>query len=354
MSDTTTLTLIIGSYTAGREAEVPGQGLSFARLDPDTLAVRAAGEWHAPQASFSALAPAGDRLYAVREEAEGQVTAFALDDERLRHLSTVPTGGADPCHLAVDPSGRFLLTANYSSGSVAVHPILPDGALGERTDLVTHVGTGPVTERQAGPHAHMITADPSGRTLLAVDLGADSIYAYTLDTDNGHLALRAANRMRPGSGPRHLVFGRGGYFAYLANELDSTVSALSYDLESGKIGETAVLPTAPSSPDRPNYPGGIVLSPDGRHVYVANRGDESITAFAVSEDGAELTPAGRWDCGGSWPRHLTLTPDGRALFCANQYSGNVAVFAVDAESGALTQTGQSLAVDQPAHVLVVG
>ncbi|HEV2633716.1 MAG TPA: lactonase family protein [Actinocrinis sp.] len=354
MSDTTTLTLIIGSYPAGRETAVPGQGLAFARFDPDTATVTPQGGWHAPAASFSALSPAGDRLYAVREEAEGQVTAFELGQDRLRHLSTLPTGGEDPCHLAVDPSGRYLLTANYSSGSVAVHPILPDGALAERTDLVTHVGSGPVADRQAGPHAHMILPDPTGETLLAVDLGADSIYAYTLEADTGRLTLRAANRMRPGSGPRHLVFSRDGAFAYLVNELDSTVSVLSYDRGSGKIEELSVRPAAPSTPEQPNYPGGIALSPDGRHVYVSNRGEESIAVFAVSEDGGDLAPAGNWPCGGSWPRHLTLTPDGRALFCANQRSGTVTVFRVDPADGSLTATGQALEVDQPAHVLVLG
>ena len=354
MSDTTTLTLLIGSYTAGREAEVPGQGLAFARFDPDAPAVAAAGLWHAPEASFSALAPSGDRLYTVREETEGQVTAFALGEERLRHLGTLPTGGVHPCHLTVDPSGLFLLTANYGSGSVAVHSILPDGALGEQTDLVTHVGSGPVTDRQAGPHAHMVVPDPSGETLLAVDLGADSVFAYTLDPASGRLALRAANRLRPGSGPRHLAFAPGGEFAYLVSELDSTVSVLSYDRGNGKIEEISVLPAAPVTVGRPNYPGGVLLSPDGRFVYVSNRGDESITAFAVSGGGADLRPVGRWDCGGSWPRHLTPSPDGRSLFCANQRSASVTVFQIDPEEGSLTAAGTHLDIDQPAHVLVVG
>jgi 6-phosphogluconolactonase len=351
LTDTTTPTLIIGSYTAGRAAGEAGLGLTFARFDPDSLALSATGVCYAPQASISTLGPSGDRLYTVQEEAEGQVTAFALEPDGPRPLSSRPTGGGDPCYLVTDPTGRFLLTANYGTGSIVVHPILPGGSLGERTDLVTHVGTGPVADRQAGPHAHMIVPDPTGETVLAVDLGADSIFAYTLDPESGRLTLRAANRLRPGSGPRHLAFDPSGQYIYLANELDSTVSVLAYDRAAGKVAQLAVYPAAPVRPNQPSYPGGIVLAPDGRHVYVSNRGDESITAFAVSADGADLRPAGRWDCGGSWPRHLTPTPDGRVLFCANQRSGTVNAFRVDPADGSLT-AGGTLAVDQPAHVLV--
>ncbi len=355
MAETDTLTLFIGCYTGGPGQDGPGHGVVVARFAPDTLAFETVGGEPVPDASYSVLAPSGGLLYAVREQAEGQVTAFAFGDDPagLRQLGSRPSGGGEPCHLSTDPAGRYLLTANYGSGSVAVHPILPDGSLGELTDLVTHTGCGPETARQAGPHAHMVLPDPTGESVLAVDLGTDSVYAYTLDAEAGRLTLLARNRLRSGSGPRHLVFHPSGEFVYLANELDDTVSVLSYERGSGLLKELANYPAAASQGTTRNYPGGIVLSPDARHVYVSNRGDDSITAFAVVDGGTALQPAGRWACGGSWPRHLALTPDGRVLFCANQRSGAVAVFRVDPADGALSATGAAFAVDQSAHVAVV-
>lgn len=348
------LRLFVGRYTAGDPSGRPGPGITLAIFDPVDAVITPVGAWSAPDASFLAVDRGGDVLYAVRDDPHGRVTAYSLgaDGGHIRELGTCATGGARPCHLAVDPTGRFLLTANFGSGSVAVHPVRGDGGLGERSDLAAHYGSGPETAHQPGPRVHMVAPDPAGRTVLTVDLGADTVCAYTLDRLAGRLTPLARNRMRPGSGPRHLAFHPSGGHLFLANELGDTLSVCTYDPVTGVVKALKEYPTAPAGAHERNYPGGVVVSPDGRHVYVSNRGDDSIAGFAVLDDGALIEPIGRWDCGGSWPRHLTLSPDGHTLFCANQRAGGVTVFRVDVDGGALEPTGTALAVDRPAQVLV--
>jgi 6-phosphogluconolactonase len=348
------LRLFIGRYTEGDTTSRPAPGITVAEFDPDKLTIEPVGGAHLPEASFLALAPSGDVLYAASEEDEGQIAAYAVDAKRgeLTPLGTQPTNGGLPCFLLVDPGGSHLLTANYGSGSVTVHPLGLGGRPGEPSHVAEHTGSGPETDRQAEPHAHMVTPTPAGDAFLVTDLGADSIFVYSLDRASGRLALLARNRMRPGSGPRHLVFHPSGEYFYLANELSNTVAVCSYDAKTGEIEELEVHPAAPHPEDARNYPGGIVLSPDTRFVYVSNRGDESISAFAVDAGGSRLLAAGRWPCEGSWPRHITLSPDGRFLFSANQRSYNIAVFRVDPQSAQLSATGLSFPVSQAAHVLI--
>ena len=348
------LRLFIGRYTAGDASARPAPGITVAEFDPDSLTIEPIGGALLDEASFLALSPSGDVLYAVGELDEGQVAAYAVNAERgeLTPLGTQPTNGGQPCYLTVDPAGGHLLTANYGSGSVAVHPLASGGRVAEPSHLVEHSGSGPEADRQSEPHAHMVTPTPAGDAFLVADLGADSIFVYTLDAESGRLSLLAQNRMRPGSGPRHLVFHPSGEYFYLANELSNTVAVCSYDGKTGEVEQLDELPAGPHPEDGRNYPGGIVLSPDARFVYVSNRGDESISAFEVLDGGARPLPSGRWSCDGSWPRHITLSPDGRFLFSANQRSYNVVVFRVDAQSGELSSTGLSFPVGQAAHVLI--
>ncbi|MGH6654930.1 MAG: lactonase family protein [Actinocrinis sp.] len=354
MTETDRLRLFIGRYTVGDDSSQPAPGITVALFDPDKLTIEPVGGGDLPEASFVTLSTNKDVLYAVREEELGGVAAFALNAETnaLTPLGTPqPTHGSYPCHLSVSADGRHLLSANYMSGNVAVHPIAADGSLGEATAIVQHEGTGPNAERQDGPHAHMVLPAKTGDALLAVDLGTDSVYAYDLDGASGQLTQRAQNRTRPGNGPRHLVFHPSGDYFYLANELSNSVGVYAYDAADGTAKELAEVPAAPDPQGGESFPAGIVLSPDARFVYVANRGDESISGFEVRDDGARLEPAGRWSCGGSWPRHIALTPDGRFMFIANQRSHNVVVLRVDPASGALEPTRLAYPVKQVAHVL---
>ncbi len=346
--------LFIGRYTEGDTSPQPAPGITVAEFDPDEMTIEPLTGADLPEASFLALGPAGDVLFAVQEdEANGQVAAFSIDagTSELTFLGKQPTHGGLPCHMLVEPGGGYLLTANYATGNVTVHPIETSGGLAASSDSSQHKGSGPNADRQAGPHAHMVAAAPGSQVLLAVDLGTDSIYAYTLDPLSGRLTLIAQNRMRPGSGPRHLAFHPSGEHFYLSNELGNSVSVCSFDAATGSAKELAEIPAAPGSAEGRNAPGGIVLSADARFVYVSNRGDESVSVFEVCDDGARLEPAGRWSCEGSWPRHITFSPDGRFLFVANQRSDNVVALRVDHASGALSPTGLAFPVKQVAHVL---
>ncbi|MFD5828101.1 lactonase family protein [Lentzea sp. NPDC060358] len=291
--------------------------------------------------SFVVESRDGRFLYAVNETSRGEVTA--IDATRLKVVNKQATGGADPCHLTLDPSGKFLITADYSSGSLSVFPVNADGSLGARTQKVQHQGSGPDPDRQAGPHAHHVVFDPAGKYAAAVDLGADSVFFYSFD---GRLQLVSTAKLAPGAGPRHIAFHPSGKTAYVANELDSTIVACAY--ADGKLTPGQVLETAPPATER-NYPAEVLVSADGRFVYLSNRGHDSVAQFAV--DGAGLTLVGHTPVGGEYPRHITFDPTGSFLFAANQNSSLVTSFAVDGATGGITPSGTPLKTEIPVCVL---
>jgi 6-phosphogluconolactonase len=340
----------LGTYTTWPGG---GTGIGLASYDQTTGQLRATGVFPGV-ANPSFVIESGRTLYAVNEQSSGSVTSIAVGaGGGLRIINTQSTGGADPCHLALDPSGRYLLSANYSSGSVSVHPVKADGGLGARTDLVTHKGSGPDRERQEGPHAHQVLPDLAGKHLLAVDLGTDSVYSYQLDTTTGKLALVGTAKVKAGAGPRHLAFHPTGAFAYIANELDSTIVAAAYDADRGVLTPGQALRTVPAgAPTTPrNYPAEVVVSADGRFVYVSNRGHDSVALFAVEQGGARLRFVETVPTGGKFPRHVTFDPSGRFLFAANQNSNTVTSFRVDPATGRLTASGVPLSSPIPVCVV---
>ncbi|MER6527200.1 lactonase family protein [Streptomyces sp. NPDC001508] len=327
--------LYLGTYTS---AAGSGTGIGLARYDPATGAVTRSGTLTGvADPSYLAAHPDGRTLYAVDERTHGAVTAVRLADRRI--LGSRGTGGTAPCHVSVHPSGRWLLSANYGSGSVAVHPIGASGALGERTALATH--SGPPGPGQQGPHAHQFITGPDGGHVLAVDLGTDSVYSYRLDLARGTLTEVARAHTRPGAGPRHLAFHPGGRFAYLANEVDDTVVVCAYDADTGRlrIGE----PQSTGSGAGTNYPAQILVTANGAFAYLANRGHNSLARYAVEADGAKLRLLDSVPVAGDFPRQIAFSPDGRLLFAANQRSGTVSVFHVAAEDGGLRLAGEPFA-----------
>ncbi|GAA3136818.1 lactonase family protein [Streptomyces rameus] len=327
--------LYIGTYTS---ADGGGTGIGLASYDPETGRITGTGTLTGvPDPSYLAVHPDGRTLYAVDERQDGAVTAVRLADRRV--LGTRSTGGAGPCHLSVHPTGRWLLSADYGSGSVAVHPVDASGALGERTDRVTHTSPPPGPGQQ-GPHAHQFLTSPDGGHVLAVDLGTDTVYTYRLDPAKGALTEVGQAHTRPGAGPRHLTFHPGGRYAYLANEVDDTVAVCAYDPRSGglDIGE----PQPTGSGGGTNYPAQFLVTADGRYAFLANRGHNSLARYAVEGDGARLRLLGTVPAGGDFPRQIAFSPDGRLLFAANQRSGTVTVFHVAADGG-LRQAGEPFA-----------
>ncbi|KUN86271.1 lactonase family protein [Streptomyces griseoruber] len=325
--------LYLGTYTS---AEGGGKGIGVASYDPSSGRITGRGTiTGVPDPSYLAIHPDGGTLYAVNERAKGTVTAVRLSDRKV--LGSRATGGAHPCHLSVHPGGRWLLSADYGSGTVAVHPVEASGALGERTATVRHNRPSPGPGQQ-GPHAHQFITAPDGGHVLAVDLGTDTVYSYRLDERKGTLTEVAQAHTRAGAGPRHLTFHPGGRYAYLANEADDSVAVCAYDAGSGRV--TVGAPQSTGAKADPSYPAQFAVTPDGAYAFLANRGDNTLARYAVEADGARLRLLGTVPVHGDFPRQIALSPDGGLLFAANQRSGTVSVFEVDAGSGALRLAGE--------------
>ncbi|GAA1915254.1 lactonase family protein [Streptomyces durmitorensis] len=329
--------LFLGTYTSQSGG---GTGLGLATYDDATGRITGTGTLAGvPDPSYLCLHPSGRTLYAVNERERGGVTAIALSASGPEVLGSRGTGGAGPCHLSVHPSGRWLLSANYLSGSVAVHPIQGSGALGELTDSVTH-SSPPPGPGQDGPHAHQIVTSPDGGHLLAVDLGNDAVYSYRLDTKKGKLTQVSYATLRPGAGPRHLTFHPSGRFAYLANEVDNTVVVCGYDPASGRL--TPGAPQSTGTGEGTSYPAQLLVTREGAFAFLANRGHNSLTRYAIEEGGARLRLLDTVPVGGDFPRHIAFSPSQRLLFAANQKSSSVSVFQVG-KDGQLRLTGAPFA-----------
>jgi len=345
------LRVYVGTYTDG-----DSRGIYRLELDLGTGALGAVGEpTPAADPSFLALHPGGRFLYAVNELGEGPedqtgtVSAFSIDPETgaLTFLNRQPSGGASPCHLAVDPTGRYVLVANYHSGSIAVLPIGEDGRLGPASARVQHEGHS-VHQRQKAPHAHWIDLDPSGRFALVVDLGLDRILSYRLD-DAGRLTRHEAGTalLRPGAGPRHLAFRPDGRRAYVIDEIDSTVAVFAYDADTGRFESRQSVSTLPEGYQGRNATAEIAVHPGGRFVYGSNRGHDSIAIFAIDEETGDLRPQGHVPSGGRTPRHFAIEPGGRFLLAADQGSDSVVVFRISERDGSLAPVGEPVHVPRP-------
>jgi 6-phosphogluconolactonase len=294
-----------GSYTSSGG---PGMVLGTADAATGALAVQQSSAALADP-SWLALGPRA--LYAI-SEAGGTVSA--VDPDTLAVRNTVPTGSG-PAHVAVHPSGAFLFTSLYDGGATVTHPIAADGTVRAASDTRRQTAKGKTS------NAHEVVVDPTGQYLLAMDLGRDLIFTYTLNSATGKLSLTRSVAFPAGTGPRHLVFHPGGRYAYLAGETGNTVTVCAW--QNGVLTPGQVLTAAPAGAVR-NYPGEIVTSADGGFVYVSNRGADTVGVFATSAAGATLTPVAAPACGGDWPRNLALDPAGAWLYVANQNSGTIA------------------------------
>ncbi len=291
-----------------------------------------------------ALAAFKDTLFATSTANGGEVVTFRMTDDGLDLLSRISSGGVEPCHLAVDPRGSFLLITNYSSSTLMVRRLV-DGVPGEITDLVEIPGAGPVAGRQESSHFHQAVRHPAENVWVVCDLGADELHGFRLDPTSGvmlRLPLWSA-RTTPGAGPRHAAFHLAGLL--VSDELSSTVSWYA-GADDGQLTWIRSIPSTLGTPEG-NYPSEIVLSEDGRFAYIANRGRDTIGIVLVSND--ELTLTGEVPAGGRWPRHLLLRGD--RLYCALQDSDAVTTFSVDCQSGALVQLPGSIPVPRPTWLI---
>ena len=335
----------IGTYTKGTS-----EGIYIYRLSMASGELEYAGKATGIEnPSFLAIHPSQRYLYAVNENPEGEVSAFSIDADSgaLTFLNKQSTHGNGPCHISLHPSGQCVLTANYGSGNVCAYSVQDDGTLAAASTNIQHQGSS-VGLRQKGPHAHSITPDAAGRFAFAADLGTDQILIYKLDPAGGltpndppHVAVEA------GQGPRHFTFHPNGKYAYLINEIGSTLTAYTYDADSGVLGELHSISTLPADFDGASHTADVHVHPSGQFVYGSNRGHDSIAVAAVDPNSGRLSNVICQSTGIKNPRNFALDPSGTFLFVANQATDDIITFRIDQTSGQLEPTGQVTQVPTP-------
>lgn len=314
--------------------------------------------------SFLALHPSGQYLYSVNEAAQagptsaGAVSAYAVDRStgKLAFLNSQSSLGRGPCHISIDQTGKTAFVANYGGGSLAVLPIKTDGMLGTPTDSVQNTGTGPNTARQEKAHVHSATVAPDNRFVYVSDLGTDKLHIYEADIKNSTVkpAQMPYATVKPGSGPRHFTFHPNGKFAYLVEELTSSVAVFSRDAKTGALTLLSDgVKTLPVDFNEPNTSADIHVDPSGRFLYQSNRGRNALAIFSIGNDG-KLTPLGDEPTMGKTPRNFMIDPKGEFVFVAHQDSDNITIFKRDQQTGKLTYTGQSVSVPAPVCVIMAG
>lgn len=292
-------------------------------------------------------------LYAVGEpsSSKGFIAAYHVNekDGSLTLFSYRKAAGAGLCHVVLDPAERNLLATCYPDATVQVYPLSEDGSITPMFCLRRHVGSGPNLERQEKAHAHCATFSPDGKYVVECDLGTDTLYMYVLIPEMGklHRAYGKNVQMPPGCGPRHLIFSPDGRFAYVTCELSSEVAVLSYDGDGGLtiLGLLSTLSAGFSSTN--NYPSAIRLSKDGRHLYLSNRGEDTIALFNVDRESGMLSPVENVSTKGWYPRDFILTEDEKFVIAVNQLSDNLIIYRRDEESGRLTETDEKTIIQKP-------
>jgi 6-phosphogluconolactonase len=345
----------VGTYTEDGSKSKGIYAYRFDANNAEIIPLGLAAETTNP--SFVALHPNGRFLYAVNEVPNykgpnsGGVSAFSIDRAtgKLTFLNEVASRGADPCYITVDKTGKYVLVANYTGGSVAVFPVLDDGKLGEASAFVQHTGKGTNPERQEGPHAHSIDLSPDNRFAMVDDLGLDQLLVYKFDAAKGSLTANqpAFAKLDAGAGPRHFALHPSGKFAYVIAEMGHTVTAFSNDPATGRLRTLQTISTLPKDFKGRNDDAEISVHPSGKFLYASNRGEDTIAIYAIDQTKGTLTQTGSVPTGGKEPRNFEIDPTGYFLFAANQLSDNVVVFRIDAKTGNLTATGQVFEVGRP-------
>lgn len=337
----------IGTYTTGASEGVYTYRFDAGSGELERLSV--IGGISNP--SWVEISPSGRNLYAVGEESHGVIKAYAIDPATgaLTCLNEQLTGGEAPCHISVDATEAYVLLANYGSGSVAMLPIQADGSLAPLTGFVQHEGSSIHPVRQLGPHAHSIILDATNRLAFAPDLGIDKLLVYDLDLDNGTLAPHHVPWIRTpaGAGPRHFDFHPNGRFAYLINELGSSISVLRYVADQGVFGEIETVSTLPDEFGGESTCADIHVAPSGKFVYGSNRGHDSIAMFAIDQATGRLTSLGHESTRGQTPRNFAIDPSGAWLLAANQDTSTIVPFRIHPQTGHLHPTGHITQIPNP-------
>ncbi len=327
-----------GSYTLN-----PGQtgqkGLGLMHFQLDTLGgvkVRNVLDYTVRNPSFLTLSSDGKYLYAVEEmgpgtDTSGRLVAYEVKESGLRLINSQSTKGFAPCYVTVDQANEWAFIANYSGG-IAMFPIEKNGGLLPATDARYFQVTGPHS-RQDASHPHAAVLSPNESYLYVPDLGADRVWIFRVDRAAKRLvpASPAFCQLAPASGPRHLCFHPMLPVAYVVNELDNTVAALSWDRSSGALTPLeAAVSTLPSGFSGNSYCADIHCTPNGRFLYASNRGHDSLAGFAIDPVSGKLTPIGHYPTRGKFPRNFAIAPGGEWVLVANQHTDNLTAFRINA------------------------
>jgi len=333
-------------FGSGTTSEQEGIFTSVLDLDTGQLS-EATLAAEAMRPGFIVLHPDGNHLYSIGKPAgyegprSGSVCAFKIDPATgaLEFMNMQASQGTGPCYLTIDPSGRNILVAHYRGGSCAALPLAKDGSVKPVSSFHQHTGSSVVPRRQTASHPHAIVLDATGRYAFVPDLGLDQILVYKFDATTGVLTPNDPPfvAVKPGSGPRHFAFHPSGKFAYASLELTSEATAFRYDSEHGTLVENQTLSSLPNSFSGKNTNAGICTTPDGRFLYVSNRGHNSIAQFTIDPDSGKLSPIGYASTQALVPHAINMDPSGSALIATDKNSGDVSVFKVDRETGQLIQ-----------------
>ncbi len=353
--------VFFGTYTGQKS-----KGIYVSKLDAKTgklTPAELAGETISP--AFLAVHPNQRFLYAANEierfasRQSGAISAFTLDPQtgQLSFMNAQASGGTGPCHLVVDKEGKNVLVANYGGGSVAALPIEENGRLKPSSALIQHTGSSVNANRQKEPHAHSINLDAGNQFAAVADLGLDKVLIYKFDAASGSLTTNNPPHatVKAGAGPRHFAFHPNGKHAYVINELNCTVTAFNYDADKGALKEVQTLSTLPKGETvKPSHSTAEVqVHPSGKFLYGSNRGHDSIVVYTIDEKTGKLTYVENEPTQGKIPRNFGIDPTGSFLLAANQNSDTVVVFRIDPKNGALTPTGEKIDVPTPVCVKFV-
>ena len=318
---------------------------------------------------YLALSPDRKYLYATEDQSDskndsGRISSFKINQETgsLTKINQQSANGTTSCYVDVDPTGKVLVFANYSSGSIGSFPINKDGSLGAMASFHQHEGASAVnTDRQMGPHAHCSVISPSGQYMFACDLGLDQVLGYRLDSDSATLTPtdQAYVRTIGGGGPRHFVYHPNGAYVYANNELANSVNVYSFEEASGTLVERQVIATLPDSFEEESYTADIKITPDGRFLYCSNRKHDSIAIYSIDDDGL-LTLIDIQPSLGNFAPNLALTPCGSLLICANMMDNkegengeNIVVFKIDPSSGILSVLNKPVSLPSHSCTMIV-
>ena len=336
-----------GSHGAG-----PHNGFSLASFDTDTGKLTEPvflEEAEAP--AYFIIRPDGRRLYTCNSFPGSSVSAYAIDPTtaKLKLINKQPSGGGDPSYVSLDPSGHYLLVANFLGGSAAVFALRPDGSIGRRTAFIQHIGASLDPHDPRHAHAHSIRFDPSHRFVLLADLGLDKIFVYRLNPKTGALTPSDPPfaSVAPGSGPRHTAFDPRGRYVYAINQTANSIVRFGWNSDRGVLTQFETISTLPEGFKGENMGSEILMHPSGKFLYATNRGNNSVAVFSVQADTGRLTLIQHISSDGKTPRNAEFDPTGKWLLVTNKDSNNAVVFRIDQSTGQLTQNGDPVTVPAP-------